>query len=44
MTGRNIENSNYRPSQVGDEVIRLEHLSRKGAFQDVNFSLKKEKY
>ncbi|KZL92386.1 sugar ABC transporter ATP-binding protein [Clostridium magnum] len=41
MTGRNIEDSNYRPSEVGDEILRLEHLSREGAFQDVNFSLKK---
>lgn len=41
MTGRNIEDSNYRPSEAGDEILSLEHLSRKGAFQDVNFSLKK---
>lgn len=41
MTGRNIEDINYRPSEVGDEILRLEHLSRKGFFQDVSFSLKK---
>lgn len=41
MTGRDIVETNYRPSEIGDEVIRLEHLSRKGAFNDVNLSLRK---
>jgi len=41
MTGRDIVEANYRPTEIGDEVLRLEHLSRKNSFDDVSFSLNK---
>jgi len=41
MTGRDIVEANYRPAEIGDEVLRLEHLSRKNSFDDVSFSLNK---
>lgn len=41
MTGRNIQTTNYRPAEIGDEILRLERFSRKGVFNDINFSLRK---
>lgn len=41
MTGRNIQNTNYRPTEIGDEILRLERLSRKGVFDDISFCLNK---
>ena len=41
MTGRELDNTTYRP-KVSDEVImKVEHLTRKNAFEDVSFELKK---
>lgn len=41
MTGRDIQTTNYRPVEIGDEILKLEHFSRKGVFNDINFSLRK---
>lgn len=41
MTGRDIVETCYRPAEIGNEILRLEHLTRKGAFHDVSFSLNK---
>lgn len=39
LTGRDVDESHYRP-EVGDkEILRVEHLTRKGAFEDVSFTL-----
>jgi ABC-type sugar transport system, ATPase component len=39
MTGREIVDTHYRPSELGKEILKIEHLNRKGAFHDVSFSL-----
>lgn len=39
MTGREIEETHYRPEKTGDEILKLENWNRKGAFRDVGFSL-----
>jgi simple sugar transport system ATP-binding protein len=41
MTGRDIVDTNYSPEGTGEEILRLEHLTRKGAFKDVSFTLNK---
>ena len=41
MTGRDIVETKYTPEESGEEVLRVEHLSRKGAFEDVSFTLHK---
>ncbi len=41
LTGREIAQVQYRPSEVGEEVLRVEHLTRKGAFEDVSFTLRR---
>lgn len=41
MTGRDIVDENYCPAVIGEEILRVEHLTRKGAFNDVSFSLNK---
>jgi simple sugar transport system ATP-binding protein len=41
MTGRDIVDINYCPDQIGDEILRLEDLTRKGAFKNVSFTLRK---
>lgn len=41
MTGRDIVETKYAPKESGEEVLRVEHLSRKGAFEDVSFTLNK---
>jgi simple sugar transport system ATP-binding protein len=40
MTGRDIKETHYRPEKIGGEILKLQHLSRKGAFHDVSFSLR----
>lgn len=41
MTGRDIEEVYYRPPHSEQEILRVEKISRKGAFKDVSFSVKK---
>lgn len=41
MTGREIQNINYRPTETGNEILKLEHFSRNGIFDDINFSVRK---
>lgn len=41
MTGRDIVETNYRPEETGEEILRLEHLTHDGAFHDVSFSMNK---
>lgn len=39
LTGRNIEETHYRPEKIGKEVLKIKNFTRKGAFQNVNFTL-----
>lgn len=41
LTGRDIEEIKYRPEVSDEEILRVEHLTRKGAFEDVSFTLHK---
>ena len=43
MIGKNIEDffASKKISKYGDEVIRVENLSRKNEFENINFSIKK---
>jgi len=41
LTGRNISESFYEPKVSEEEIFRVENISRKGAFEDVSFSLKR---
>lgn len=41
MTGRDIEEIKYTPVASKEEVFRVDHLSRKGAFSDVSFAMNK---
>lgn len=41
LTGREIASCKFRPDKIDDEILRLEHLSREGVFNDISFSLKK---
>ena len=41
LTGRDITDTNYRPEPSDQEIFKVEHLSRRGEFDDVSFSLKK---
>lgn len=41
MTGRDIIEKKYIPPVSEEEVLRVEHLGRKGGFNDVSFTLKK---
>lgn len=41
LTGRDIEEIKYSPEEDEKEILRVEHLTRAGAFEDVSFSLKK---
>jgi simple sugar transport system ATP-binding protein len=41
MTGREIQDINYRPTEIGNEILKIEHLSIKGVLNDINFSLGK---
>ena len=41
LTGRDIEEIKYSPEEDENEILRVEHLTRVGAFEDVSFTLKK---
>ena len=41
MTGRDISGEKYTPEASDEEILRVEHLSRAGAFEDVNFTMNK---
>lgn len=41
LTGRDIVDKNYRPESSTEEILKVENLSRAGAFEDVSFSLEK---
>lgn len=41
LTGRDIEEIKYSPEEDEKEILRVEHLTRAGAFEDVSFTLKK---
>lgn len=41
LTGRELTDETYRPVPSEEEILKVEHLSRKGAFEDVNFTLHK---
>lgn len=41
MTGREVEEIYYRPAESREEILKVEHLTRKGAFEDVSFTLNK---
>lgn len=41
LTGRDIVETTYRPQGVAEEILKVEHLTRNGAFEDVNFVLNK---
>ena len=41
LTGRDIEEIKYSPEEDENEILRVEHLTRAGAFEDVSFTLKK---
>ncbi len=39
MTGHDIVEDKYAPEKSSEEVLRVEHLSRKGSFEDVSFTM-----
>lgn len=41
MTGHDIKDQKYMPEPGAEEVLRVEHLSKKGAFEDVSFTINK---
>ena len=41
MTGKDIVEKKYMPEEGKEEVLRVEHLWKKGAFEDVSFTLHK---
>ena len=41
MTGREVSDDTYRPAHCDTEILKVEHLTRKGAFEDISFTLKK---
>lgn len=41
MTGRSLDKAKYQPVHSSEEIFRVEHLSLKGAFHDVSFSVNK---
>ncbi len=41
LTGRDLSGSGYAPLASEAEIFRVEHLSRKGAFEDVSFKMRK---
>lgn len=41
MTGREVSDDTYRPEHCDTEILKVEHLTRKGAFEDISFTLKK---
>jgi simple sugar transport system ATP-binding protein len=41
MTGRDIVKTNFRPTEIGEEILKVENLTRKGVFNNINFRLQK---
>ncbi|MEF9998870.1 MAG: sugar ABC transporter ATP-binding protein [Lachnospiraceae bacterium] len=41
LTGRDIEETYYRPEEQREEILRMVNYTRKGAFENVSFSMKK---
>lgn len=41
MTGKDISGEKYAAAASEEEILRVEHLTRKGAFEDVSFTLRK---
>ncbi len=41
MTGRDISGEKYNPAPSDEEILRIENLSRSGAFENVSFTLNK---
>ena len=41
MTGRDVDEVYYRPEGSREVILKVENLTRKGAFKDVSFDLKK---
>lgn len=41
MTGHDVSEDKYHPAAQEEEILRVEHLTRKGAFEDVSFTLNK---
>ncbi|WP_053985638.1 sugar ABC transporter ATP-binding protein [Niameybacter massiliensis] len=41
LTGREIEEALYRPEESKEEILRVEHYTKKGAFEDISFNLHK---
>lgn len=41
MTGHDVTDEKYTPEPSDEEILRVEHLSRKGSFEDVSFTLNK---
>lgn len=41
LTGRDLVDKQYRPEPSSQEILKVEHLTRQGAFEDVSFSLHK---
>ena len=41
MTGHEVSSEKYTPAESNEEVLRVENLTLKGAFEDVSFSMKK---
>lgn len=41
MTGHDISGEKYTPAPSDEEILRVEHLTRKGVFEDVSFTLHK---
>ena len=41
MTGHEVSSEKYTPAESNEEVLRVENLTLKGAFEDVSFSMKR---
>lgn len=41
LTGREIQEAMYRPKENGSVILSVEHYTRPGAFEDVNFTMRK---
>lgn len=41
LTGRDIVEIKYRPEESNEEILKVEHFTRKGDFEDVDFVLNK---
>lgn len=41
LTGREVKETYYRPKISKEEILKVENLTRKGAFEDISFTLHK---